>query len=56
MKFSGAVSRVKWLNGEKNRSFEDHLCHCPQGADMDIDIHYYMDLIVIQGVAIKLSV
>jgi hypothetical protein len=23
---------------------------------MDIDIHYYMDLIVIQGVAIKLSV
>jgi hypothetical protein len=26
MKFSQDISRVKWLSGEKNQRFEDHLC------------------------------
>jgi len=34
MKFSRAISRVKWLNGEKNQRFEDRLCPHPQGADI----------------------
>jgi hypothetical protein len=31
MKFSRAISRVKWLNSKKQ---EDHLCPRPQCADM----------------------
>jgi hypothetical protein len=30
MKFSRVISRVKWLSGEKNQRFEDHLCPRPQ--------------------------
>jgi hypothetical protein len=36
MKFSQALSWVKWLNGEKNQHFEDHLCPRPHGADTDM--------------------
>jgi hypothetical protein len=32
MKYSRAISRVKWLSGEKNQRFEDHLCPRPQGT------------------------
>jgi hypothetical protein len=34
MKFSRAISRVKWLSGEKNQRFEDHLCPRPQGETL----------------------
>jgi len=36
LKFSWAISQVKWLNSEKNQHFEDHLCPRPQGVYMDI--------------------
>jgi len=36
MKFSQTISQVKWLNGEKNQCFEDHLYPRPQGANMDM--------------------
>jgi hypothetical protein len=42
MKFSRAISRVKWLNGEKNQRLEDHLRPRPEGADMDILISTLM--------------
>jgi hypothetical protein len=32
MKFSWAISWIKWLNGEKNIP-KDHPCPHPQGAD-----------------------
>jgi len=36
MKFSQAISRVKWLSGENNQRFEDRLCSRPQGTCMTI--------------------
>jgi hypothetical protein len=35
MMFFRAISRVKWLNDEKNQRLVDHLWPRPQGADMD---------------------
>jgi len=32
--FSRAISRVKWLSGEKKQRFEDHLCPRPQGTSL----------------------
>jgi hypothetical protein len=34
IKFSRATSRVKWLNGGKNQSFENHLRPRPQGTEV----------------------
>jgi hypothetical protein len=34
MKFSWAMSQVKWLSGEKDHCFEDHLCPRPQGTSL----------------------
>jgi hypothetical protein len=34
MKFSRAISRVKWLSSEKNQRFEDRLCPRPQGTSL----------------------
>jgi hypothetical protein len=33
IKFSRATSRVKWLKGEKNQRFENHLRPRPQGTE-----------------------
>jgi hypothetical protein len=34
IKSSQATSHVKWLNGEKNQRFEDHLRPRPQGTEV----------------------